>query len=198
MFSCVVACVWCCWVSVCSPLMPCFPHCRATQDCYFTHVCHGYPVPSVLNGPLGTELEDAITQYQVLMNTYNNSRYARYGTSSLVSDVLHNFDAVVSGDAGSTLKFHLFSGHDTGPIFPLLFAFGVYDNAWPPYASRISMELWETSAGWAVRMEYNGKVVYPCGTTNGGLCDWDTFRAKASSIANSCPAPQRPPAPPSK
>ncbi len=46
----------------------------------------------------------------------------------------------------NTPLFLLYSGHDDGPIIPVLAALGVFDGSWPPYASMISLELCECRA----------------------------------------------------
>jgi hypothetical protein len=59
-------------------------------------------------------------------------------------------------------KFTLYSGHDT-VIAPVLAALGVYDRfcVWPPYASRIAFELWESLRTPMVRK-------HDCGDANCG------------------------------
>mmetsp|Transcript_24354 Transcript_24354/g.35731 ORF Transcript_24354/g.35731 Transcript_24354/m.35731 type:complete len:213 (-) Transcript_24354:134-772(-) len=60
----------------------------------------------------------------------------------------------------------VFAGHDT-VIAPVLSALGVYGHpsicAWPPYASRITFELWtpssQSKSRWYIRLMYNGKDV---------------------------------------
>lgn len=46
----------------------------------------------------------------------------------------------------SSIKFSLFSGHDT-TLIPMLHAFGLFDGEWPPYASHIEMELYRRRDG---------------------------------------------------
>ncbi len=41
-------------------------------------------------------------------------------------------------------KIVIFAGHDT-ILVPLLALFGVHDGKWPPYASRVVLELWKNS-----------------------------------------------------
>lgn len=46
----------------------------------------------------------------------------------------------------TTVKFALFSGHDT-VVAPLLAALGAYNCRWPPYASHVAFELWSKPSG---------------------------------------------------
>lgn len=59
-------------------------------------------------------------------------------------------------------RFWLYSGHDTGPIMPMLFAYHVHLDFWCPYASMITVELYsaDTPSGYAVRFVYNGDVIH--------------------------------------
>eukprot|EP00933_Yihiella_yeosuensis_P034489 TRINITY_DN27977_c0_g1_i1.p1 TRINITY_DN27977_c0_g1~~TRINITY_DN27977_c0_g1_i1.p1 ORF type:complete len:489 (+),score=67.49 TRINITY_DN27977_c0_g1_i1:96-1562(+) len=77
----------------------------------------------------------------------------------------------------------IYSGHDT-TLMPVLVALGLWDGLWPPFASSLALELWESkvqdssdSTGsvssrdpatckrhWYVRAVYNDAVVpFPCG-----------------------------------
>lgn len=61
-------------------------------------------------------------------------------TLSLADDQLQK---TLSGE--SSIKFALFSGHDT-VVAPLLAALGAYNCRWPPYASHVAFELWSKSS----------------------------------------------------
>lgn len=58
-------------------------------------------------------------------------------------DLLDLLDDAASGE--TTLKFALFSGHDT-TVGPLLAALRADDSVWPHYASNVAFELWTDSS----------------------------------------------------
>ncbi|XP_040278955.1 lysophosphatidic acid phosphatase type 6 [Bufo bufo] len=72
-------------------------------------------------------------------------------------------------------KLFLYATHDV-TLIPLLMAFGVFDQKWPPYAADITLELYQhrPSKEWFTRLSYNGKeqVVRGCSS---GLCPLDQF-----------------------
>lgn len=60
-----------------------------------------------------------------------------------VKDVLAVFADTVAGKSVPGIsgpKMAVFSGHDS-TLFPLLTALGAFDGSWPPYASRVQIEL---------------------------------------------------------
>merc|ERR1711959_8688 len=106
----------------------------------------------------------------------------KFAGGPLVGEVTKQLRAAVKGTA-ATPKFSLFSGHDTGPILPLLHAFGVSDGTWPPYACSIAIELYESPSNHqhVVRFVYNGKAltIPGCGSP---LCPWKKFEAIAAKV----------------
>jgi hypothetical protein len=81
---------------------------------------------------------------------------------------------------------------------PVLFALGVFDNKWAPYASLISIELWSLgapggrSSPWAVRFIYNGAVLRPAGCSS-DLCDLSELNAALSGLVPASRAECLPP-----
>ncbi len=57
-------------------------------------------------------------------------------------------------------RFFLYSGHDLGPIMPLLSAFNAWNGTWATYAAMLTIELLDMpqSTVPSVRMVYNGEV----------------------------------------
>ena len=83
---------------------------------------------------------------------------------------------------------HRFSGHDTGPMMPLLAAFNVWDGIWTPYASLISWELYSknntrklSTQDYVIRFVYNGQVMQVPGCSD-ELCNLDEFLSVAESL----------------
>lgn len=153
------------------------------QDCLATHVCHSQTLPKELASPaLVEEIEQAMYEHYSIVAQGTR----RLAGGPIVGDMLAELQDVVAGN--STVKLALYSGHDTGPILPLLFAFGVEDGKWPAYASKMVFELLQAEEGHtthhAVRMVYNGKVrhIPGCG---GAVCPWKKFEEIAAAIVPS-------------
>ena len=118
----------------------------------------------------------------------------RYGAGPLMGDVLAAMSAAAAGDGK---KFVLISGHDTGPINPVLGALDVMPSdpyEPPPFAAMIVMELLERSAGAGgglfVRVMYQGEVMRVpwagvCGATAPGgdwLCEYEGFAKRVAAM----------------
>jgi len=105
----------------------------------------------------------------------------------LINEMLGFLINVQSGKA-SDPKLVIWSSHDTS-LMSFLNAFQVWDNEWTPYASTINLELYEqssTASGWAIRLVYNGKVLYiPGCPSTSELCDYDTFIGIAQKLVPS-------------
>ena len=106
----------------------------------------------------------------------------------------HGTSEAVKQRSVDPIRFALFSGHDTGPLGPLLSAFGVLNEEWPAYASMIVLEAWapdtfsagssssssssaqrngdDPTSGAYVRVLFQGRVlpVPGCNATSEGLC----------------------------
>ena len=120
----------------------------------------------------------------------------RYGAGPLMGDVLSEMQAAAGGNADAK-KFVLVSGHDTGPINPMLGALEMMPSdpyEPPPFAAMIVVELLERSAGAGgglyVRVVYNGEVqkvpwAGVCGATAPGgdwLCEYDGFTKRVAAM----------------
>jgi len=153
-------------------------------DCLQTHICHGQPVPKALSSSnLLWELKREVNaHYSIVAESAR-----RFAGGPFVKEILNSFQQIVAGS--SQKKLALYSGHDTGPILPLLHAFGVADGTWPAYASMITMEIYEAkkkkvsgAPDHAVRMVYNGKVMKIPGCDGKALCPWDNFVEVAQAV----------------
>ncbi|CAN2388749.1 Belongs to the histidine acid phosphatase family, partial [Pristimantis euphronides] len=80
-----------------------------------------------------------------------------------------------SSDDAQSRKLFLYASHDV-TLVPLLMAFGIFDQKWPPFAADITLELYQhqPSREWFTRLSYNGKeqVVKGC---RSGMCPLDQF-----------------------
>ena len=178
-------------------------------DWLMSHICP--TVPSRGDGPppsftpqLQQQVIDEAAHEEWAL--YNDSDVARFSTGPLIGEILERLNAAIARVPG-TPKFVLLSGHDTGPILNFLAAFGAGDGKWPPFASLLALELYETGGGLnrhhAIRLVYNGEVVTSrierC-SAYGELCPWPIFRSVAASLvpnASECAGPPPTPSPPS-
>ena len=78
----------------------------------------------------------------------------------------------------SSPKFVLYSGHDK-TLTPLAIALGVHDGKWPPYASRLVIELYAKDYHYFIRVLYNGRDLTAsldfCEELHDGLCSLGHF-----------------------
>ncbi len=91
-------------------------------------------------------------------------------------------EAAKGGNNGTDVKMYLYSGHDTGPIMPMLGFFQFQFNAWSPYASMINIELFEDvkTGNLYVLTTFNGQIILlpsPCDGDNNehSMCSWEAF-----------------------
>merc|ERR1712196_118064 len=153
-------------------------------DCIQKHVCHAQKVPESLADPalLASLREDITTHYDIVAEATR-----KYASGPLVKEISEELHKVVNNT--SPIKLALYSGHDTGPILPLLHAFKVADGKWPPYASTIVLEVYTPKAGsgkkeHVVRMIYNGKAL-TIPACSKEMCPWETFAAVMEEVAAS-------------
>ena len=116
-------------------------------------------MPLALNASVVRALVAAAAWEYEYALTYNQSRGLKANVGFLLSDAATTLATALpvalapataatagSGDvavpAGQPIRFALFSGHDTGPVGPLLAAFGALQNEWPAYASLVVLEAW--------------------------------------------------------
>lgn len=80
-------------------------------------------------------------------------------------------------------RFVLYSGHDLGPMMPLLASFKVWDAIWTPYASLIAWELLRgrRDGEYALRFIYNGRVLRIPGC-NSSVCALNDFLSVAKNL----------------
>jgi hypothetical protein len=167
----------------------------ALYDCTLEHLCYGQPLPSGYTDALAQQVVTMAGNLYQVIQSYNNSAFAKTSMAPLISDTLKAMTKMVGGQA--TQPFRLYSGHDTGPIIPFLAAFGVYDGNWPTYAAMITLELHQSTSNadaWFVRMTYGGAVLNIPGCADSqGLCAWEQFVTIANDIMSyggGCAAPR--------
>jgi hypothetical protein len=172
-------------------------------DCFWTHECPGEAslrsaIPPALltqpksgKGSLADRLSYLVGKSQGMLTT--DKDVARFGIGPLIGEFLKAMRPAADGET-TAKKFVLYSGHDTGPMMPLLGAFGVFASdpfVFTPYASLISFELVENTSSKLlfVRMVYNGNVMRipwkgcgPVGGKDNWMCPWDGFISGAAAL----------------
>jgi len=151
-----------------------------SNDCFQTHMCHKQQVPQMFSPTLIKQVQDEKIKHYDMVAKHTR----KLAGGPLVKELHAVMQAAVKAKVPDSVpKFNLYSGHDTGPILPLLHAFKVADGKWPPYAAYITLELYSSATkGHAVRMVYNGKALHipGCGSV---LCPWKRFSAIAKSVS---------------
>lgn len=141
---------------------------------------------------------------------YNDSAVSRLGAGPLIGEILMGMEkaaGLASAAGGAAPAFVLLSGHDTGPMAPVLAALriggGAFGWAFPHFADLIAIELYRTSATsptspaskgfisyYAVRVVHDGDVVtegVPGCPAGQQLCPFEAFHAAAAALT---PSPQ--------
>lgn len=182
-------------------------------DCFWTHYCPdaGEIPEGLIEGKEGSRLIDDVVAYvsKIVGLTFTNPEVAKYGAGPLLGEVIDSM-VMAAGLSPRAKRFALYSGHDTGPMMPLLGALGVFREPYQftPYASLLSIELLErlgANGTLYVRVVYNGqimKVGFPeCGPEEGGdwMCPWVAFRKRVQLLVPSSEACRLPkPVPPAR
>jgi len=150
-------------------------------DAYTATLSHGKALPEWMDATLLGKIEELATQRikQIFGSDSpdDSSELLHMVMGRLLQEIVGNMDACIAGE--SKEKLHLYSGHDT-TVVPLLAAFGMNLDHWPPYASNIVIELWECmshgKAEYYVRAMYNGNVVSWPGLLPGEMCRLDHLK----------------------
>lgn len=148
----------------------------------YARICHGKRLPEGINS-----LAQAIAlnaQFEMAY-FYNQTQVASaLGIGSFVAEQVARLEQAVNGQAGG-LKLAYFSGHDT-TLWPLSFAYGFGSiEYWPPYASHMEIELWQSRSGsrdFYVRFFFNGRPMPTLGCNTPGPCPWNTFRQAIADV----------------
>eukprot|EP01138_Halocafeteria_seosinensis_P005138 gb/GECG01005253.1/.p1 GENE.gb/GECG01005253.1/~~gb/GECG01005253.1/.p1 ORF type:complete len:487 (+),score=31.96 gb/GECG01005253.1/:1-1461(+) len=153
-------------------------------DCLYVRTCDGHSIPSVINDTIFNDIVNENTWERDYIYNYPGAGKTIVGL--LVGDAVANIHELINGSRSR--RFALFSGHDTGPMMPLLAAFDVWDGAWTPYASLISWELYsktgsprQSTGDYALRFVYNGKTMKVPGCSS-DICALDEFLTVAEDL----------------
>lgn len=173
------------------------PDLNSMYDCLNAHLCHQLPVPANVTEELYAELEaEIVWQSHTSMSFPTTQAYSQAGIGFFIQDVSNVMHARINGE--SSLKFVLYSGHDTS-VGPFLYALGMEKVPWPPYASHVQLELFKDTqppaggSGFAVRLLFNDQPVTLPGCPSidplagPGVCDWGMFSLLLNSLISQDP-----------
>lgn len=146
-------------------------------DCLMTTICTDRALPDAINDYSGESNDKStflrlynfyVRQYTIFAMA-NGAEYSKLSTGPLWAEIMDNVELVLN-EKGEYPRLALFSGHDT-TILPLLASLSnIYDGSWPPYASKLLIEIHEIdldgrkdpklyTTGFAFRLIYNGLVL---------------------------------------
>lgn len=118
----------------------------------------------------------------------NFLKYCSIKMAPVLSEVLERMKNLMEGK--DTKIFNLYSGHDV-TLSPLLYVLGLHDGRWPPYASRVAIEMYEEenedkNDRFYLKVLYNGldkteNVIFCRNRTTNGLCNFNLFSEFISS-----------------
>jgi len=139
--------------------------CGNWADTLHSRECHKKPFPCSEDGKtcITDEMADAL--YEVdnwqCCNAYVGDETGRLAAGPFFVDIANYFKTMVSTGKGP--KYIHYSGHDS-TIATVLAALH-YDGGFPPYASTVRFELWQTQDGaspqYAVQIIYNNRLIRP-------------------------------------
>eukprot|EP01060_Flectonema_neradi_P000924 TRINITY_DN10545_c0_g1_i1.p1 TRINITY_DN10545_c0_g1~~TRINITY_DN10545_c0_g1_i1.p1 ORF type:complete len:464 (+),score=55.13 TRINITY_DN10545_c0_g1_i1:43-1434(+) len=152
-------------------------------DAIHAGACHEHSLPcgdgGCLSATTAAALLKAADQFYCDRFAGSNGglRAAKLAMYPFMKSVSTGLQSIAEGT--SKTPFRVYFGHDT-VIAPILSSLGAFDCRWPPYASRIAIELWSdesTPDSHLVRILYNGKHISRNieGCTNNG-CKLQRFR----------------------
>lgn len=152
-----------------------------TIQCYIEN---NVPLPEFVTPSLIKEIEELATRSFGYEWTWSKEM-TRLGIGRFVHDLHVHIEDFLNKKHKH--KFNLFTGHDS-TLVPLMSAFGVYDNTFPPVGSRVVIEILSRDGEYFVRMTFNEKdLKLPnCNviTLKNGeiLCPYNDFKRIAMSV----------------
>lgn len=161
-------------------------------DALVPSFCHNFPKPcsaydssKCVDDELLGKIWDAITVKEFSNWDDPDLNFLKY-CSIKMSPLLHEIAQRMSNlTEGKKIKiFNMYSGHDL-TVSPLLYVLGLHDGKWPPYASRVVIEMYEEENEekidrYHLKILYNGidkteNVIFCKGRTINGLCNFRLF-----------------------
>jgi len=140
-------------------------------------------VPSIGGDPpaaLNKNLQDRMIEESGYKLYYacNDTDVAKFGAGPLLGEILVKMEVVNAKEIRAP-KLVIWSGHDTGPMAPVIGALRVGGAEFPRFNELLAIEMYDTSSsGTMIRIIHNGAVVtglVPGCPQNSDLCPWKLF-----------------------
>ncbi|XP_061483971.1 lysophosphatidic acid phosphatase type 6 [Rhineura floridana] len=143
-------------------------------DNLFAEQAHDLPSCPVLKSFLQV-IEQRAVDSLLYVTKYNLRETLQMSVGPLLNVIEENIKGAVdpSSPEIKTRKLILYAVHDV-TLFPLLMALGVFNSKWPPYASDMTLELYQCAKDWFIRLIYNGEELVPRGC-RAHLCPLEDF-----------------------
>ena len=127
-------------------------------------------------------MEEANWQHYSAYTYPNRTANAQLGIGFLLEEIMVWLEAGVQ-EAEGYRPLVIFGCHDT-TLMPVMAAYDVYAEAWVPYASHITFEVYSASSGneFYVRMLFNENVLPLTGSDSNGLLSWSDFESMTSEL----------------
>ena len=158
--------------------------CDAWADIFHARECHNMPYPCSADGQtcVTQDMVDAICEVDSwdACNAYVGDETNRLSGGPFFMDVSKSFGTRISSGKGP--RYIHYSAHDS--TIAMVLASLKFDGGFPPYASTVRFELWQTAFGsspqYAVQIIYNNRVIRPP-ECSADMCPLNEFQSMVSS-----------------
>ncbi|KAF7250992.1 Lysophosphatidic acid phosphatase type 6 [Varanus komodoensis] len=143
-------------------------------DNIFAEQAHDLPSCPILKNFLQM-IEQRAVESLLYVTEHNLRENLQMSVGPLLSAIEKNIKEAIEPPSPDikARKLILYAVHDV-TLVPLLMALGVFNSKWPPYASGVTLEVYQHSKGWFIRLTYNGEELIPKGCRT-RLCPLDDF-----------------------
>lgn len=143
-------------------------------DNMFAEQAHNLPSCPLLKNFLQIIEQRAIDSL-LYVAEYNSRETLQMSVGPLLYELQKNIREAIEPSSANikARKLILYAVHDV-TLLPLLMALGSFNYKWPPYASDVTLELYQHSEDWFIRLSYNGEELTARGC-RAGLCPLEEF-----------------------
>jgi len=127
------------------------------HDCVLANLCADKDLPEGVTQELIERIIDYRERTEAAVFSHQDSIYSKTGIQQLIKRMKERIKQAIEQE--DYLALAIYSGHDT-TIMPLLAALGLWDEKWAPYASMVTLELYQENSSpenFYTRIIYNGK-----------------------------------------
>ncbi|XP_060090429.1 lysophosphatidic acid phosphatase type 6 [Heteronotia binoei] len=143
-------------------------------DNMFAEQAHNLPSCPLLKNFLQIIEQRAIDSL-LYVTEYNLRETLQMSVGPLLYELQKNIREAIEPSSANikARKLILYAVHDV-TLLPLLMALGSFNYKWPPYASDVTLELYQHTKGWLIRLSYNGEEL-TARDCRAGLCPLEDF-----------------------